>query len=102
MAELAKRRDIFFDGLKTIQVSDSFKPQGAFYVWAKVSDEWSGYDGKRDSWAMTNYLIAQAGIGTPPGVAFGPSGEGYVRFAFTVASETLIESIEVMQDLFNK
>ena len=102
MAELAKRRDIFFDGLKTIQVFDAFKPQGAFYVWAKISDKWNGYDGKNDSWAMTNYLIDQAGIGTSPGVAFGPSGDKYVRFAFTVAPETLIESIEVMQDLFNK
>ena len=33
---------------------------------------------------MTNYLIDQAGVGTSPGIAFGPSGEGYVRFAFTL------------------
>jgi aspartate aminotransferase len=102
MAELARRRDVFFQGLQTIKVFDAFKPQGAFYVWAKLSDKWTGYDGKKDSWAMTNYLIDQAGIGTSPGIAFGPSGEGYVRFAFTVAPEVLVESIEVMQDLFNK
>ncbi len=102
MTELAKRRDIFYDGVKSIKVFDAFKPQGAFYVWAKITDAWRGYNGKKDSWAMTNCLIDQAGIGTSPGVAFGPSGEGYVRFAFTAAPETLIESIEVMQDLFNK
>jgi len=102
MTELAQRRDLFFEGLQSISVFDVFKPQGAFYVWAKVSDQWSGYNGAQDSWAMTNYLIDQAGIGTSPGVAFGPAGEGYVRFAFTAAPEVLAESIEVMQDLFNK
>lgn len=102
MTELERRRDIFFKGLQTLKVFDNFKPQGAFYAWAKISDSWTGYEGKRDSWAMTNYLIDKAGIGSSPGIAFGASGEGYVRFAFTVAPELLIESIEVMQDLLNK
>jgi aspartate aminotransferase len=100
--ELEERRNLFFEGIKTIKAFDSFRPEGAFYVWSKISDKWAGYEGKRDSWAMTNYLIDQAGIGTSPGIAFGPSGEGYVRFAFTVDRATLTESIEVMQDLFNK
>ncbi len=100
--ELEERRNIFFEGIQSIKAFDSFRPEGAFYIWSKISDKWPGYHGKRDSWAMTNYLIDQAGIGTSPGIAFGASGEGYVRFAFTVDRATLIESIEVMQDLFNK
>lgn len=99
-AELEVRRNIFFEGLQTIEAFESFKPGGAFYVWSKISAAWPGYQGQRDSWAMTNYLIDQAGVGTSPGVAFGPSGEGYVRFAFTLDRQTLTESIEVMQDLF--
>jgi aspartate aminotransferase len=98
--ELEVRRNIFFEGIQTIKAFDSFKPGGAFYVWSKISESWPGYQGKRDSWAMTNYLIDQAGVGTSPGIAFGPSGEGYVRFAFTLDRQTLTESIEVMQDLF--
>ena len=100
MTELEARRNLFMDGLQTIKAFDSFKPGGAFYVWSKISEAWPGYDGRRDSWAMTNYLIDKGGIGTSPGVAFGPSGEGYVRFAFTLDRQTLTESIEVMQDLF--
>lgn len=100
MTELEARRNLFMDGLQTVKAFDSFKPGGAFYVWSKISDAWPGYDGRRDSWAMTNYLIDKGGIGTSPGVAFGPSGEGYVRFAFTLDRQTLTESIEVMQDLF--
>jgi aspartate aminotransferase len=101
-AELEVRCNIFFEGLQTIKVFESFKPQGAFYVWSKIADSWPGYNGQRDSWAMTNYLIDQAGVGTSPGIAFGPSGEGYVRFAFTLDRQTLTDSIEVMQDLFGK
>jgi aspartate aminotransferase len=97
--ELEARRNIFFQGMQTIKAFESFKPGGAFYVWSKISPEWPGYQGRRDSWAMTNYLIDQAGVGTSPGIAFGPAGEGYVRFAFTLDRQTLIESIEVMQDL---
>jgi aspartate/methionine/tyrosine aminotransferase len=102
MQELEMRRDIFFSGLQSIKVFDAFKPQGAFYVWAKISDTWPGYNGARDSWAMTNYLIDAAGIGTSPGIAFGRTGDRYVRFAFTAAREELVEAIEVMQDLFDK
>jgi len=102
MRELEEHRNLFFEGLQSISAFESFRPQGAFYVWSKIADSWPGYNGAKDSWAMTNYLIDQAGIGTSPGIAFGPSGEGYVRFAFTVARDVLVESIEVMQDLFNR
>jgi aspartate aminotransferase len=98
--ELEARRNIFFEGIQTINAFESFKPGGAFYVWSKISPEWPGYQGQRDSWAMTNYLIDQAGVGTSPGIAFGPEGENYVRFAFTPDRRTLTDAIEVMQNLF--
>ncbi len=98
--ELEARRNIFFEGIRAVKAFESFKPGGAFYVWSKISPEWRGYQGRRDSWAMTNYLIDQAGVGTSPGIAFGRAGEGYVRFAFTLDQQTLTESIDVMRDLF--
>lgn len=99
-AELETRRNLLFDGLQTIPVFDSFKPGGAFYIWSRIAEGWTGYQGRRDSWAMTNFLIDEGGVGTSPGIAFGPSGEGYVRFAFTLDRQTLVESVEVMQKLF--
>jgi aspartate aminotransferase len=102
MAQLERQRDIFCEGLRTIQAFEVFKPQGAFYAWAKISDAWKGYNGARDSRAMTNFLIDRAGIGASPGIAFGSAGEGYVRFAFSGKAEMLVESIEIMQDLFAK
>ncbi len=97
-AELERRRDILLSGLQSIPAFRVFKPQGAFYVWARITDAWPGYQGKRDSWAMTNYLIDTAGIGTSPGTAFGPSGEGYIRFAFTGEPRMLQGSIAEMQN----
>lgn len=98
MTELERRRNIFYSGLQSIPAFECFKPQGAFYVWAKISGKWNGYQGKKDGWAMTNFLIDRAGIGTSPGVAFG-SCENYIRFAFTGEAEMLAESIQVMQDV---
>jgi aspartate aminotransferase len=98
--ELEARRNLFFQGIQTIKAFEAFKPGGAFYVWSRISPEWQGYQGKRDSWAMTNYLIDQVGVGTSPGIAFGPAGEGYVRFAFTRDQQTLTESIDAMRNLF--
>jgi len=99
-AELEARRNLFLKGLQTIKAFESFKPGGAFYVWSKISPDWPGYKGRRDSWAMTDYLIEHGGVGTSPGSAFGPSGEGYIRFAFTLDPKTLTDSLEVMHDLF--
>lgn len=100
MTDLERRRDLLLEGLKTIPVLQVFKPQGAFYVWAKISDGWKGYQGQRDGWAMTHYLIEAAGIGVSPGVAFGEAGDQYIRFAFTGDPAMLTESVEIMQDLF--
>ena len=100
VTELEARRDLLLEGLQTIDLLESFRPGGAFYIWSKISPEWAGYEGKRDSWAMTNFLIDKGGVGTSPGIAFGPSGEGYVRFAFTLDRQTLSGAVEVMQGLF--
>lgn len=97
--ELSARRDLFLEGLKTIPAFDAFRPGGAFYAWCRIADSWPGYNGRRDSWAMTDFLIDKGGVGSSPGIAFGPSGEGYVRFAYTLDRRTLARAIEVMRGL---
>ena len=80
---------------------------GAFYAFLKFDPEWrkraakapvSGHDSP--SWAMTEYLIAAGRIGCVPGVDFGPSGEGYVRFCFARDRAELRGALESMRDLF--
>jgi aspartate aminotransferase len=97
--EYQKRRDILFSALEEAPYLKSFKPGGAFYLWARILPEWPGYDGKNDDWSMTNYLIDAAGIGSSPGSAFGPAGGGHIRFAFSCSTAQVEEAASLLPDV---
>lgn len=100
--EYQKRRDILFSALEEAPYLKSFKPGGAFYLWARILPEWPGYDGKSDDWSMTNYLIDAAGIGSSPGSAFGPAGGGHIRFAFSCSTAQVEEAASLLPDVLAK
>lgn len=100
--EYQKRRDILFSALEEAPYLKSFKPGGAFYLWARILPEWPGYDGKNDDWSMTNYLIDAAGIGSSPGSAFGPAGGGHIRFAFSCSTAQVEEAASLLPDVLAK
>jgi aspartate/methionine/tyrosine aminotransferase len=50
-------------------------PEGGLYAFLKV-------DGQADSLALAKRLVAEHGLGLAPGVAFGPEGEGWLRWCF--------------------
>jgi aspartate/methionine/tyrosine aminotransferase len=52
------------------------RPQSAMYLWAKLPEPYQG-----DSMGFCRALVASTGVALSPGAGFGPSGEGYVRFA---------------------
>ncbi len=91
-AEYQARRDMLFAALEESPYLVPFKPSGAFYLWARITPDWPGYQGKTDDWSMTNYLIDAAGIGSSPGSAFGPAGEGHIRFAFSCSTDQVREA----------
>ena len=62
-------------------------PKATFYVWMPVDD----------CMAFSARLLNEAGIVATPGVGFGSSGEGYVRFAITRPVERIQEAIERMR-----
>jgi LL-diaminopimelate aminotransferase len=43
-------------------------------------------------------LLEQCGILVVPGNGYGPSGEGYVRFATTIPKERIVEAIKRMRE----
>jgi aspartate aminotransferase len=100
--EYQKRRDILFSALEEAPYLKAFKPGGAFYLWARIQPDWPGYDGKRDDWSMTNYLIDTAGIGSSPGSAFGAAGEGYIRFAFSCSTNQVEEAAQLLPEVLSK
>ncbi|MCK4533393.1 LL-diaminopimelate aminotransferase [bacterium] len=81
-----RRRDILVEGLRKLGW-DVKMPQATFYVWTKVP-------GGCSSTQCATKLLEEAGIICTPGKGFGPSGEGYVRFALTVEEDRLKQSLE--------
>jgi len=59
---------------------------GAMYAFFRV-------DGVRDSLDFCKRLVRDAGLGLAPGSAFGPEGEGFVRWCFAASHERLADGI---------
>jgi LL-diaminopimelate aminotransferase len=81
-----ERRDVLVDGLNGLGWN-ARKPKATFYVWVKVPP---GH-GSMEFAAM---LLEKANLVVTPGVGFGESGEGYVRFALTVPKERVGAALE--------
>jgi aspartate/methionine/tyrosine aminotransferase len=84
--ELKARRDLFYAGLPEASggVLSGKPPDGAFYAFVKIDPDWArdaGVSAPSLSWAFAEHLITHARIGCVPGVDFGASGEGFIRFA---------------------
>jgi aspartate aminotransferase len=84
--EYQARRDVLYQAVSACPYLQPFKPAGSFFMWMKIAPDWPGYDGKRDDWSMTNYLIDKAAIGSTPGSAFGAAGVDHLRLAFSCST----------------
>jgi len=82
--ELRLRRDTLLAALATIEGLSVGSPEGAMYLFFKVS-------GVLDSLALAKDLVREAGLGLAPGSAFGPEGEGYLRWCFAKPAPMLEE-----------
>jgi aspartate/methionine/tyrosine aminotransferase len=97
--EYQMRRDMLFSALEESPYVKPFKAGGAFYLWAHITPDWPGYQGRNDDWSMTNYLIDQSGIGSTPGSAFGAAGNGHIRFAFSCSTEQVREASSLLPSI---
>jgi aspartate/methionine/tyrosine aminotransferase len=61
-------------------------PSGTLYAFLKV-------EGVNDSLAFCKKLVRETGLGLAPGSAFGPEGEGFVRWCFAASEEKLAEGV---------
>jgi len=101
--ELQARRDLFYAGVAELGgVLSGAPPHGAFYAFVKIDPAWrEGANPASISWGMSEYLIKRGRIGSVPGVDFGASGEGYVRFCFARDRQELSGALESMRALFS-
>jgi aspartate aminotransferase len=98
-AEYQVRRDALWSGLEHARLLHPVLPEGAFYMWCRIDDAWPGHEGKRDSWAMTNFLIDRARVGSAPGDVFGPGGRDAVRFSFACSTDQVTDGARLLAEL---
>lgn len=85
------RRDALVDSLAGAGWKMA-KPVGTMFVWAPIPEPYE----ELGSLDFSIHLLEQAGVAVSPGVGFGPSGEGHVRFALVEDEDRIVESAERM------
>jgi aspartate/methionine/tyrosine aminotransferase len=68
-------RDTLLPRLAALPGVEVATPEGGMYAFFRVR-------GQDDSLAFAKRLVADAGLGLAPGVAFGPEAEGWLRWCF--------------------
>ena len=86
VTRLAHARDFLHRQLATIDGIEAVAPPGAMYAFFRVR-------GMTDSLALCKRLVRDHGLGLAPGIAFGPEGEGWVRWCFAAGDDTLAEGV---------
>ncbi len=86
-----RRAELLSGGLRDLGFTAE-PPRATFYVWA-------GVPGGTDSMTVCRRLLDEADIVGVPGVGFGPTGEGYVRFSVSVSDERIELAVERMRKL---
>lgn len=88
VARLRRSRDLLVAALAELPAVEVAAPPGAMYLFfrlAAFSD---------DSVACAKRLVAEAGLGLAPGAAFGPEGEGYLRWCFAASDALLLQGAD--------
>jgi len=82
------RRDVLVDGLNRTGWKVE-RPRGTMFVWASVPDPYQ----EMGSLEFALHLLAQAKVAVSPGVGFGSSGEGHVRFALVENEQRIGQAV---------
>jgi aspartate aminotransferase len=89
-AEYLVRRDAMIEALTGIEGVRPFTPRGAFYAWAELDPSVYARLGVRDADELSDRL-AERGIGSAPGSAFGHASADAIRFSFSCATAMVRE-----------
>jgi len=90
--KMTKNREMMCHELD--ELSDYFeyqKPSGTYYIMVKYNHDALRGRGKLNSFDLALKILREARVITIPGAAFGPSGEGYLRFSFAGRPEEIKE-----------
>ncbi len=91
VARFRAARDYLVKELNAIPGVQAGLPTGAMYAFLRV-------EGVTDSLALCKRLVRQVGLGLAPGSAFGPEGEGYVRWCFASSQARLADGVRRLRE----
>ncbi len=86
LARYRHARDFLCGALRALPGIDAAPPPGAMYVFFRIG-------GVTDSLEFCKRLVREAKLGLAPGSAFGPEGEGFVRWCFAAGEERLADGV---------
>ena len=87
VARYRASRDFLHARLNALPGITAPRPQGAMYLFFRL-------DGVDDTLALCKQLVQDAALGLAPGSAFGPQGEGFVRWCFASSIERLADGMQ--------
>ena len=87
VARLREARDALHASLSALPGVDAVAPPGAMYAFFRVAN-------LADSLDFCKRLVAETGLGLAPGIAFGPEGEGFVRWCFASSAPRLADGVD--------
>lgn len=94
MKRFKEKRDKIIQGLNSIPGFSCLSPKGAFYAFPNIKET------GMTSQECADHLLYNAGVACLPGTAFGPYGEGYLRFSYATTLETIDKAIIRIKESF--
>jgi aspartate aminotransferase len=85
-SELLERRNTLLTALRGLDGVHAPVPAGGMYGFFRI-------EGQARSVDLAGRLVAEAGLGLAPGAAFGPEGEGWLRWCFAADERRLQDGI---------
>jgi aspartate/methionine/tyrosine aminotransferase len=94
--EYDMRRRYMVERINKMPSFEAKMPKGAFYVFAKVKEL------GLKSMDLAEYILKEVAVATVPGSAFGPSGEGYLRFCYATSIKNIEEGLNRIERAVEK
>lgn len=95
LKKMTKNRDLMLEELDQLKnLFEYQKPKGAYYILAKYKIP------KINSFEFALKILKEAKVITIPGAAFGPTGEGHLRFSFAGSPAEIKEGFRRIKNWF--
>ncbi len=91
-----KRRDYIIEKMTKMGFQIA-TPQGAFYVFAKIPDQFG-----KDDFKFALDVAEQAQVGLIPGSVFGAGSDGYVRLSYAASDDNIKVAMERLATYMEK